>query len=247
MKKILILFTILLSAIVITNCSTNEDVAAITEINYIGFETVFEIKADIINPGVHEVKVSTSNTTSADRVFNISVDFDLTTSDPSSYSIPATVTVPANSNIGTFNIEAIGANVNESGDDMLVLKFEEKEGLYVSDPLELSMIQYCSTGALTVDIQLSYYSTDTSWEIKDSSGNVVESKDYLDSEPYGADFVNLCLPAGDYTFTVYDTDCYGFYYYSGHAILSLNGNIIFIIEDKDLGCSASHTFTLTED
>ena len=158
MKKIISLFAILMVVFIFTNCEKNDDTPAITEIDYVGLESDFLIGVDPSGTATEEVTIATSQISSSDRTFNIAVDTDLTTADPSAYSVPASVTVPANTNIGTFNVEVIGPNVNPSGLDILAIGFtSQDDDLSVSEPISLNLQQVCQSNEVTLEIIFDNY------------------------------------------------------------------------------------------
>lgn len=71
----------------------------------------YALPIEIDATGSVEVTVDVSNVADSDRVYNISVVNDETTVDPVVYTLPATVTVPAGSNIGTFTIDGVDNGV----------------------------------------------------------------------------------------------------------------------------------------
>ncbi|WP_027138478.1 hypothetical protein [Gaetbulibacter saemankumensis] len=243
MKKANIIVALFLSLFVLNSCEKNEDSAVITKLNYVGFESGFIIGADPTGTASQEIHVATSNTTSSDRTFNISVDESLTTADPSAYNVPNSVTVPANTNIGTFTVEVIGENVGTAGEDILALGFASEEGLLTSEPISLNLKQVCPNPELYLDITFDAYPEEIYWVITDSDDNTI-----YESAPgaYGAydGFEGslsrpLCLASGDYTFTVYDQYGDG----AGPLSLTFDGTVLFST-DGAYGAGTAAEFTI---
>ncbi len=88
-----------------------------------------------------ELTVYTTNKTGSARTIGINVD-ESSTLDPSAYTIPETVTIPANSNEGIITVEITGSGIDNSG-DILILSLEKEEGLYTGDPLTINVGKVC--------------------------------------------------------------------------------------------------------
>lgn len=209
MKKIAIILTLFLSVGLFTNCEENDETAGVLDINYVGFEARPLIGVDPSATVTEEIKIATSTTASADRTFNIVVNADMTTADASAYSVPSSVTVPANSNIGTFDLGVVGPNINPSGSDMLVLDFASQEGLQVSASMEINLKQVCPNPEVILDITFDNWPEEIYWRITDSGDNTVfESATPAAFGAYdgltGGITRNICLASGSYTFTIFD-------------------------------------------
>ncbi len=241
MKKIN-LFFLFVSLIAFVSCEKNEDVIAISNIDYVSFETGFNIGVDPTGTASQEVKIFTSQVASADRSFTISVVADQTSASASTYTVPASVTVPANSNAGVFNIDVDGASIDPNG-DTLTLEFMDSEGLFVGDPITLNLEQVCPNPETFLDIVFDSYSAETSWDIKDSSGTVLYSAAYAGSQTDASH--KFCLPNGTYTFTIYDVYSDGICctYGNGSYTLTNNGNVIKT--GGSFGASEATEFTLS--
>lgn len=136
--KYLIIFT--LSLFVMNSC---EDGPSTDDINYIAFETnPLELVVNRNESNNIDVSLYTTQIYGSERTINIYVDLDQTTIDPAVYTVPTAVTIPANTNVVTFNISITDNNLSESG-EKLVLNFEMEEGLYTGDELILDIALYC--------------------------------------------------------------------------------------------------------
>lgn len=209
MKKLLTILGVMLSVILITNCEENDESAKIVDVNYIGFEARPLIGVDPAATVTEEIKVSTSTTTSADRTFNISVNADATTADASAYSAPSSVTIPANSNLGTFSLGIVGPNIDPSGEDLLVLDFASQEGLQIGASMRINLKQVCPNPELTLDITFDGWPEEIYWRIVNSSGDTV----FESATPAGFGAYDgleggisrvMCLASGTYTFSMFD-------------------------------------------
>lgn len=212
MKKILYLFAMMLGMVVFTNCEENEITPRVLEIDYVGLESGFQIGVDPNGSTTQEIRIATSKTMSVERTFNIAVDSDLTTADASAYSVPSSVTVPANSNIGIFNIEVNGPNVNASGDDILTIGFTSTEdNLFISKPITLNLKQVCQYNEVTATFTFDDYPEEAYWQLyNNTTDTFLEGDGYSGSDCY-VDLTSstkvFCLQNGEYRFVV--GDCYG--------------------------------------
>jgi hypothetical protein len=90
----------------------------------------------------YNINFYSSKTSSSERIFKISVVDSLSTSDPSSYTIPSTVKIPANSNHGVLTVSLLDKNVSPSG-NTLVLKFAKTDGLFTGQDISLIINEFC--------------------------------------------------------------------------------------------------------
>lgn len=201
MKKIKYLIIFTLSLFVLNSCG--DEVDSTKDFNYISFEsTAYTFGVDLNSSNTRDVKVYTTQVTGSDRTFNVTVDLAKSTADPASYTVPASVIIPANSNVGLLSIEITDLNIGEAG-KKLVLTFEPADGLLYSAPITLNIKQVCPLNEVILTINFDTYPDETSWELKNSSNVVVAS-----GGPYTAGSTKLvkafCLENGSYTFTIFD-------------------------------------------
>ena len=230
--------------VVFTNCEENEITPKVLEIDYVGFESGFILGVDPTGTAEQEIKIATSNKTTSDRTFNLVVDSDLTTADASAYSVPNSVTVPANSNIGVFNIAVIGEYIDPSGDDILAIGFSSNDNnVFVSGSISLNLKQVCPNPELILDITFDPWPEEIFWRLLDSSGNTLFASANLAYGAYaglsGGITKPMCLANGSYTFEIYDQFGDG----AGPFSLTYDGSVVFS-SDGGYGPGTSHTFTL---
>lgn len=232
MKKILLLLTAMFSLVLLTNCEENEETPAILEINYVGFESKPLIGVDPTSNATEEIKVATSNTTSTDRTFNIVVNTALTSADASAYTVPLSVTVPANSNIGTFNLDLVGPNINSSGSDILALDFVSQEGLSIGETMQINLKQVCPLNEVIVSFSFDTFPEEAYWQLFDNSNDeFIDGDGYAGNDCYvdlSATTKTFCLPSGEYRFVM--GDCFGdggtaFELSSGGTILASSAGV----------------------
>ncbi|TBN02377.1 hypothetical protein EYD45_11740 [Hyunsoonleella flava] len=244
MKKLITIFTIALSICLFTNCEEDDGAPAILEIDYVGFESRPLLGVDPNLSAIEEIKIATSNTASSDRTFNITVNADVTTADPSAYSVPSSVTVPANSNLGTFNLEIVGPNINPSGEDILALDFVTQEGLNIGATMQMNLKQVCPNPELILDITFDNWPEEIYWRIVNAAGDTVfESATPAGFGAYdgltGGITRNICLASGTYTFSIFD----GFEDGAGPFSLTFDGEVIFS-SDGSYGARTDVTVTI---
>ncbi len=155
MKKIIFLLLITMSLFVFNSC--DEDVENTKDLNYVTFETnPLKLVVNKNDSNNIDVSVYTTQISSSDRIIGIYVDLDQTTADAAAYTLPATVTIPANTNVGTFNITVTDTNLSEGG-EVLVINFEMEEGVYTGGALTLKIALFCP---LNIDDFLGSYLID---------------------------------------------------------------------------------------
>lgn len=239
MKKITFLLLIAVFSFAINSCEN--DAPKTEDLNYIGFEnTSFQFPVDIDGTTEHVIKAYTTQKTSSDRTFPISVDIDLSTADPSSYTVPATVTIPANTNVGEIPVTISDINIGVAG-KMLVLKLGLEENLYTSEAIALSVIQSCPGNEVFLDITFDGYASECSWELVDSSNALVASgSGYDDGDVSFA--TSFCLGVGTYTFSIYDSYGDGLTYPNLGGVTLTKNNVDLVNIDGNFGSGTSETF-----
>jgi len=103
----------------------------------------------------------------------------------------------------------------------------------------------------SVHIYLDQYMSETSWDIKDTAGNILASDGpYYNAVNYQSIIVPVCLPPGDLTFTIYDS--YGdglngalWGGLDGSYFLKQCNDTLVIGSDPAFGSDTTHTFVST--
>ena len=144
MTKYLRFFIAILSVSVLVACSNDDDFAppnyvTFGDVTYLSDEMTVSVNEDAAEE--IELPVYTSTESGSARTFDIVVDTS-STLDPSAYTIPESVTVPANSNEAVVNVEVTGSGINNEG-DVLVLRLQDKSDLYVGEPLTINLVKVC--------------------------------------------------------------------------------------------------------
>lgn len=193
------------SLVFVTGCEEDKDP---TVVPHVSFQKDGIFGVEIEGASTREIKVYVTTESNVDRVFNLKVDEDLTTLDAASYTLPATVTVPANSKVGSFSLTI--SDLNLATEKVLAIGFDGTNGLYTGAPLKLTVKQQCLLNEVKFTIILDRYGSETTWEINDGTTVVASGGPYTDinTNALQAEMeFTYCLPAGNYTLTV--NDAYG--------------------------------------
>ncbi|QCE41892.1 hypothetical protein [Psychroserpens sp. NJDZ02] len=239
-KYLLLSFTLALTLFV--SCSDDDDTTS--GLNHVSFEIS---KDFLVEPGAsssRDIKLYSTNTEDSDRTYNVLVDMDATTADASAYSVPATVTIPAGSNVANLNVTVSDINIGGAGKVLTLMLEQDGSFFYGNDMvLNIKLICYSNEAALAIDFDS--YSEESSWEILDASNAVVASSG--GAYAAGTDTANeaVCLEDGTYTFVF--TDSYGDGL-DGTVTLSYDGTTLVDIQGftgPSTGpISSSQTFTI---
>ncbi len=141
MKKLTYILVLLTIGAFLNSCSDEPEFTK--NLNFASFEfSPVNVVMEKNSTVDRTVKVYTTQVTNSDRTFTIQVLSDLTTADPGSYTVPASVTVPANSNVGEFTVSMSDVNIPATGVE-LVLGLESEEVLYTGSDLTINMQLLC--------------------------------------------------------------------------------------------------------
>ena len=106
LKKSIAYFASLTLAFSMLSCE--EDISADSQTaNYVGLENYQTVELSDGQTVVAEGKILASEATGSDRIFNLVVDAS-TTHGAANFTVPATVTIPAGSKEGKYNVTIIG-------------------------------------------------------------------------------------------------------------------------------------------
>lgn len=237
-KTLFFLFSFAVTFGLFNNCS--KDTEFTKNLNYIAFEsTSLSLGVDIGGSTTHTVTVYTSNTASSDRTFKIMAKAASSTAVAGAYTLPETVTVPANSNKGSFELELHDVSIGDG--KKLVLTFDGDDGLFTGNDVTISITQICPLNEVVLKINFDGYASECSWELLNAASAVVASGDgYTDGTKSFT--TKFCLENGTYTFKIYDD--YGDGLGTGNAQLSKGSSVLYSVSG-DFGFEDSGTFTVT--
>lgn len=204
MKKIL--NYILIGMLISFAYSCEEDINDGASFNYVTFEdgpSDFEVEKDATTS--REIFVYAANKTGSARTYDIVINdaTDLT----AAYTVASSVTIPSDSNEGSFTVSVTDDEDLGFVAQSLVLDFVDVSGANLSDSLVLNVTELCTDNKIALNLTFDDYAEETSWEIQDASGTAIFSGgqggayDDLDATSLS---ISFCIPDGDYTFVIND-------------------------------------------
>ncbi|MBP9849038.1 MAG: hypothetical protein KBC58_06335 [Flavobacterium sp.] len=231
LKKSIALVTALSLFFTLFSC-TEDNSADNQASNYVGLEISKIVEISDGETVVVEGRILASEASGSDRTFNLVVDAT-TTHGAANYSVPTSVTIPAGSKEGTYEVTIVGNNLVDG--NKVVVKLEPQEGVNVSvyesssaagvvtgvTYAKTSFILYkpCASVRARLSIKFDNYPEETAWELYDSALNLIDSGGFespgvINGNPgtgYAALFADRatfsvvkCLAPGTYTFVIYD-------------------------------------------
>lgn len=205
MKKINLLLILTVSLFAFFGCEKNEDIIAISEIDYVTFgNSAYSAGVDPGGTANVDVPVFVSNISSADRSFNVSVD---PSSDAAagSYDMPATVAIPSGTNAGMLTVALSDVNLG-IGVNNLVINLDLADGQFNGGSTTISYVQNCTEVTATLEITFDAYPEESGWYIEDALGGIVASAAAGDYAGQASATESIVLCSGrDYTFVFTDS------------------------------------------
>ncbi len=232
MKKITYILILLVAVISFNSCN-ERDILSTSDINYINFQADNAFGVDpLVGENTLEIKVYTTQISGSDRTFTLNVA-DGTTANAAGYTVPTSVTVPAGSNVGTFEVTVDASNI----DTKLEIEIVPVTGLFIGNSIELDIYAVCGANEVFLIMSLDDWPEETTWEVLDGGDNVVAS-----GGPYSSSSIveSICLADGTYTLWLYDAYGDG----TGPISMQLNGVEFFSVGEYEWGTSTSTTFTV---
>lgn len=241
MKKIL--NYIILGIFVVAAYSCEEEATG-NSVNYVTFEDgPVSIGVEIgAGTTIADVSVYTGNISGSDRAFDISVDTDASTLDPSAYSVPTSVTVPGGTNEGALSITFNEGPVGAGG--TLVLSLVTPASALTAAATEtvtLNVAPICPTNEVSLAITFDDYAGETSWEISQGGTVLFSGDDYGGQSNFSTVF---CLDDGTYDFTIFDSFGDGICCSYGNGSYTLDLGSTNLASGGSFGASETTTFTL---
>ncbi len=232
MKKITYILILLVAVISFNSCN-ERDILSTSDINYINFQADNAFGVDpLVGENTLEIKVYTTQISGSDRTFTLNVA-DGTTANAAGYTVPTSVTIPAGSNVGTFEVTVDASNI----DTKLEIEIVPVTGLFIGNSIELDIYAVCGANEVFLIMSLDDWPEETTWEVLDGGDNVVAS-----GGPYSSSNIveSICLADGTYTLWLYDVYGDG----TGPISMQLNGVEFFSVGEYEWGASTSTTFTV---
>ena len=194
MKKI---YTLILAFVAISFFNSCTDEVEAPQTNFITFGAA-EYRMGI-DPGASAtvvIPVYTANITGSDRVMNLATD-ESSTAPSGSFTLPATVTIPAGSNKAELSVNVSDTNLDCFNN--LVIGFGASEGLSDGGVTTLTYYQNpsdsCATPvSATLDFVFDAYASEISWEVQDVlGGTVLSGGGYSDGQTSASATMELCV------------------------------------------------------
>jgi hypothetical protein len=202
---------IVLLAVLAIACSVEDPERA----DYVSFQAnTVEMVTPATGSGDAELKIFALKPSGSSRTFSIIVDA-ATTAIAGTYTVPETVTIPANSTEGTFSVTSDAGNIGKK----IVLKFVPDESTIVGASMTVNIFEECLENLLFMDIKFDIYCEEFAWQIWDTNTGdfIAGNVDFGEYPRVGTGAPNppityrlaqirerICLPAGSYTFAAYD-------------------------------------------
>jgi hypothetical protein len=240
-KKIIYLLLLAFPLVLITSCE--ESAVGTPDLNHVSFEAnTLNFGVDIDGENTNTIKIYASTKSASSRTVEVVIVSEETSADEASYTVPASFTIPANSNVGELPITISDLNIS-SGGETLTIALVSKTGLFVGDNITLNVRQVCPFNDVNIRIEFDDYPEEVYWVLEDSNGAIVAASA---AGVFGAytgllDPINvpLCLENDTYTFTVYDQ------YQDGAGAISItSGETVLYSTDGTYGAGAVASFTL---
>lgn len=230
LKKSIAFFTALTLAFTMLSCE--EDNSTDNQaVNYVGLENYKTVELTDGETVVIEGRILSSNSTSQDRTFNLVVDAS-TTHGAANYSVPSTVTIPAGSKEGIYEVTVVGNGLVDG--NKIVVRLEASDELnqntvyttwsdidnsftgLANSTSSFILYRPCASVRARLSIKFDNYPEETAWELYDSSFNLIDSGGFNPAGTAITGYAALgfadrstfsvvkCMAPGTYTFVIYD-------------------------------------------
>lgn len=261
-----------LSFAAFTFVSCEEDTSGDNSVsNFVGLESYQTVEIADGATVVVEGRIIASSATGSDRTFNLVVDAS-TNHGAADYIVPATVTIPAGSKEGFYDVTIYGNNVVDGNKIVVTLAPVEgvnqatTYGTFSNGVLtgvgtaktSFNLYKPCSETRARLSITFDSYPGETAWELYDADLNLI---DFGGFDGPGGNFIGLanypgrstfrtvkCLATGEYTFVIYDL--YGDGMFDGtttegsYNFSNMNNGAILCEGQGNFGSFAEHTFVI---
>ncbi len=239
MRKYFKYFAIVTASLMF-NCEADDPT---TLSDYVGFEIGPLSTAVPKNAtATKEVHVYASEEASTERTYSIQVDPASTLK--AKYVVPGTVTIPANSKVGTFSISVTDDDTLGFVDQSLIVKFQAEAGLKFGNPVKINFTEECLETLVLLNITTDDWPEETTWELYDLSG--AEPTVIHSGGPYpGAANrkkvlpIRFCLSAGEYGIVIYDKFGDG-----GASYEVTSGSTVYVPKTASKSAESSAKFTI---
>ena len=238
MKKIKLIAYLFIAICTLNSCTDEVDPQGT---NYVTFESdSYSFGVTIDGEDTKTITVYAASMSASARTLEIVVVSDETTADAASYTVPASFTIPANSNVAEIPVTISDLNIGDDG-KTLTLGLVSKEGFYIGGNIALKISRLCADGTKSLKILIDNtdgYPDEIEVDLINSAGVSIFS--IAGGELTGDYEFKECTPTGDYTLNIVDTYGDGGTAYT----VSSDGNILGTIAADSYTSDASLTFSL---
>lgn len=263
-----------LSFAAFTFVSCEEDTSGDNSVsNFVGLESYQTVEIADGATVVVEGRIIASSATGSDRTFNLVVDAS-TNHGAADYIVPATVTIPAGSKEGFYDVTIYGNNVVDGNKIVVTLAPVEgvnqatTYGTFSNGVLtgvgtaktSFNLYKPCSDTRARLSITFDNYPEETAWELYDADLNLIDSGGF---DPTGSIITGYaalgfadrstfskvkCLTPGEYTFVIYDKYADGMFdgttTEGKYNFSNMNNGAILGEGQGNFGAFAEHTFVI---
>lgn len=272
LKKSIAFFTAL--TLTFTMLSCEEDNSGNSQaVNYVGLENYQTVELSDAETVVVEGRILASEASGSDRTFNLVVD-PSTTHGAANFSVPATVTIPAGSKEGIYEVTVVGNGLVDGNKIVVSLEADEATnqstfyGTYSNGILTgvgsakstFNLFRPCASVRARLSITFDNYPEETAWELYDADFNVIDSGGLDPTGSFITGYAALgfadrstfsvvkCLAPGTYTFVIYDDYGDGMYTSStvsgSYSMNNLNNGASLFSGGGDFGSFSEHEFVI---
>jgi hypothetical protein len=272
LKKSIAFFTAL--TLTFTMLSCEEDSSGNSQaVNYVGLENYQTVELSDAETVVVEGRILASEASGSDRTFILVVD-PSTTHGAANFSVPATVTIPAGSKEGIYEVTVVGNGLVDGNKIVVSLEANEATnqstfyGTYSNGILTgvgsakstFNLFRPCASVRARLSITFDNYPEETAWELYDADLNVIDSGGFNATGTTITGYAALgfadrstfsvvkCLAPGTYTFVIYDDWGDGMYTSStvsgSYSMNNLNNGASLFSGGGNFGSFSEHEFVI---
>ncbi|MBC3847552.1 hypothetical protein H8K90_14235 [Winogradskyella echinorum] len=177
--------------------------------NYVTLEADRSIRIENNATVNEEIVVYTGNRTGSARTFTVMVDPSSTLSADNYVLGATTVTIPANSNVGTIPLTLTDNDDLSFSAKTLVLDLQNESGINFGDNLVLDIAELCTETVARLTVNTDNWPDETTWELYSLTGGstlIASGGPYINPDDDFSSIINeFCLSAGDYGVVMYDS------------------------------------------
>ncbi|MEH6538158.1 MAG: hypothetical protein V7719_17285 [Psychroserpens sp.] len=211
MKNIFKIFTMALFLGVFVSC--DEDVVTFDADN--GQTTLsFDRSSGTVGACVPMTDIVIESTTrsSSDRTYNMVLDQDATTADPSEYNVSTSIVIPAGEFLGSATLTVDFSQIPEGASRNLVYTLDPGADIINTRPtINISYASVCLLNDVSLNFIFDSWPGEAAYILRDGNGDIIDaSRDATGAIAFGT-FTgletfqkSLCLDDGDYTITYFD-------------------------------------------